>query len=352
MCVLCSAKQSFLPTFEPGGALHYPSFEGSDTKTLEPTSPPWEGTNSPRMGSPTSEINAIAFTKTNVDYLDGLFTGYKWKIPTNKVLEYSFMNGSSAFDSSYSYDNEYTAMQTVPAAFKSSVQDVLAVFAKYIDVTFTEVTETSTENGTFRFGFTSDSIMNGTPAWAYGPSTTYYGEDHPAFPNGGDVWTNADVTYADWTAATPGSYEFSTILHETGHAFGLKHPHSVETNSNAEWIWANTDQTYNALPSELDSIAHTVMSYRDYIGGSTTGGYSSEKFPTTLMRIDILALQHLYGANTSTNLGNTTYQWTDSFVFETIFDNGGTDTITWAGKSTVAKIDLRGGAYASYFGNF
>ena len=293
--------------------------------------------NGPRLGNSSTEINAITFTKTGIDYLDGLYTGYKWDVPADKVFEYSFINSSSTFAANYSTSNEPSALQAIPDAFKLSVRDVLDVFEKYIDVTFTEVTETASSNGTFRYGFTSSSIMGDTPAWAYGPSPIYWGQDHPSYPSGGDVWTNADVDYADWTLVTPGTYEFSTILHETGHALALKHPHTAETNDNSEYIWPNTDQTYNVLPVELDSIANTVMSYRDYIGASTTGGYSSEKFSTTLMRLDVLALQNLYGANTNTNLGNTTYQWSDNFVFETIFDNGGIDTITWAGNKLTRR---------------
>ena len=54
------------------------------------------------------------------------------------------------------------------------------------------------------------------------------------------------------------------------------------------------------------------MSYRSYVGDPLTGGgYALEltSYPQTLMMYDIAALQFMYGANYTTNAGNTVYVW-------------------------------------------
>ncbi|MEO1106190.1 MAG: M12 family metallo-peptidase, partial [Pseudomonadota bacterium] len=71
--------------------------------------------------------------------------------------------------------------------------------------------------------------------------------------------------YGDYV---PGSAGFQVILHELGHALGLKHPHDGE----------------NQLPGRFDNTNNTVMSYE------WRGGNKSEFQP-----YDKAALQALYG---------------------------------------------------------
>ena len=49
------------------------------------------------------------------------------------------------------------------------------------------------------------------------------------------------------------------------------------------------------------------MSYRSYVGAPT--GYTNDSFPQTLMMYDIAAVQTMYGANYTTNSGDTVYKW-------------------------------------------
>src|SRR5690606_1581901 len=92
------------------------------------------------------------------------------------------------------------------------------------------------------------------------------------------------------------------------------------------------------------SLEYSVMSYKSYVG-STAGGYtnSSDSYPQTLMMYDIAALQVMYGANYSTNSGDTVYSWSATTgrmsingvaqatpvgnkIFLTLWDGGGNDT--------------------------
>ena len=51
-----------------------------------------------------------------------------------------------------------------------------------------------------------------------------------------------------------GNYAYFAMLHETGHAIGLKHTHEVSGSFGTE-------------PLDHDSIEYSVMSYRSYVGG-------------------------------------------------------------------------------------
>jgi len=107
----------------------------------------------------------------------------------------------------------------------------------------------------------------------------------------------------------------------------------------------------------FDDESHTVMSYTMAphsrvieVSGNSTSYSWQETFirPSTLMPLDIQALQYLYGANTSTRAGNDVYQWSQSAeLLETIWDGGGIDMIDCSNQIFTCIIDLRAGAYSS-----
>jgi hypothetical protein len=125
-------------------------------------------------------------------------------------------------------------------------------------------------------------------AWAYYPSNDAKGV-------GGDVWLNK----TSYNSPVLGTYAWMTFTHEIGHALGLKHGHEA-------------DGGFPALPASHDSVEYSVMTYRGYVGDPLAGGgYALERtsYPQTLMMNDIAALQFMYGANFTTNAGNTVYGW-------------------------------------------
>src|SRR5581483_5641064 len=182
------------------------------------------------------------------------------------------------------------------------------------------------------------------------------------YAEGGDVWFG---TAYDYSHPHPGDYYYATVVHEIGHAFGLKHGQERGGPANV------------ALPSQNDDLEYSVMTYRSYIGGSTTGGYTNEDngYPQTYMMSDIAALQAMYGANFNTNSGDTTYSWDPATgemsvdgtvtltpggnrVFETIWDGGGNDTYDFSAYPGGVAVDLRPGsssitsrAQLAYLGN-
>ena len=87
------------------------------------------------------------------------------------------------------------------------------------------------------------------------------------------------------------------MLHELGHALGLKHGHEA-TGPSAR------------CPADEDSMEFSLMTYRSYVGANPatlhneTWGHAQ-----TYMMNDIAALQALYGADFTTSAGDTTYAW-------------------------------------------
>jgi serralysin len=170
----------------------------------------------------------------------------------------------------------------------------------------------------------------------------------PGTPFGGDVWFG-NIAFE---APTKGSYAFNSILHEIGHAVGLKHGQDPDP--------------YGTLPPEHDSSEWSVMTYYSYIGSdgefySINDGSGNQ----TYMIDDIAALQYLYGANFNTNAGNTVYTWSpttgETFidgvgqgassankVYEAIWDGGGIDTYNLSNYSSNLVIDLRPGEWSTF----
>jgi serralysin len=171
-------------------------------------------------------------------------------------------------------------------------------------------------------------------------------------PEGGDVWFGGTSGY---TNPSFGTYEFVAVMHELGHALGLKHAHELGGVSGL------------SLPSARDSLEYSVMTYRSYVGHDAMG-YTNETYgyPQTFMMHDVAALQEMYGADFGLRAGNTVYKWSpttgETFVngagqgapgggvggsanrvFETIWDGGGTDTYDLSNYGTSISLDLRPG---------
>ena len=116
---------------------------------------------------------------------------------------------------------------------------------------------------------------------------------------------------------------FQTVMHEVGHAIGLKHPHD----------WGGSDINKVSVSKAQVSVDQTVMSYTNRSGTQQTDSY----FPTSLMTLDILALEDLYGPSTYSGYdGDTSHSITTGKTWQTILDFDGNNTIDLSGTSTDA----------------
>jgi Ca2+-binding RTX toxin-like protein len=227
---------------------------------------------------------------------------------------------------------------------KKAARDILSVIEKTVGLSFTE---TETMYAQIHLGTSSQSLdYLGRTAY---PSYDYYYSGSTIksviqHKGSGNVWINNNQPWgkADWEAGNPG---YLTLLHEIGHAIGLKHPFDAASNR-------------YVLSKSLDNTAHTVMSYtnapnswvvkleKDAYGDWFS--YQYHLYPGTLMPLDIEALQYLYGANLSTRTGDDVYKWeTNPEILETIWDAGGNDTIDCSNQIFTNIIDLRAGNYSS-----
>jgi Ca2+-binding RTX toxin-like protein len=171
----------------------------------------------------------------------------------------------------------------------------------------------------------------------------------------GDTWYTNDGTF---DSPLPGSFADWTILHEAGHALGLKHSHESGLFGGRipevleEFL---TDVDGPELDDAIDTLEFTVMTYN---GAPEQFGH-----PQTLMMLDIQAIQYLYGANFNTYSGNTTYSWDPTSgqgfidgigqrmpganrVFQTIWDGNGIDTYDLSNYATAVNVNLAPGQWS------
>jgi serralysin len=274
---------------------------------------------------------ASGVARTGDSAVDGLLSGYKW---SSNVLTYSFPGSLG----NYGYAGaSYTAFAAFTSAQIKAVHAILSDYSGFANLKFVA----SSGQSAIRFA-ESDAYQTG---YAFYPSGS---ED------GGDVWLNKSSGW--YKSPVAGNYAYLTLIHEIGHALGLKH--------------AFESGTYGAVPSSVDGMPFTVMTYASYVGAKITGSYTNgwDSYAQTPMLDDIKAVQKLYGANYASHSGNTNYSWNPSTgeefingvgqgrpagnkVFETIWDGGGKDTYDFSKYKTDLHIDLNPGHWTSLGSN-
>lgn len=190
---------------------------------------------------------------------------------------------------------------------------------------------------------------------------------HAYFPTVGSVWLNQNFgsTSGSNNLVTPviGQHGFATYVHELGHALGLEH-------------MGEYDGSATSGPSSFqDSTVYSIMSYYGPSWGSGAANGEGQVAwadwvgadgrlysPQTPMVNDVMAIQAMYGVETTTRTGDTVYGFNSNvtgaaasifnFVTNknpvlTIFDSAGIDTLDLSGYATSSIIDLAPGAASS-----
>jgi Ca2+-binding RTX toxin-like protein len=270
--------------------------------------------------STSSKIISTGSSSGN-NLIDSLILGVRW---ADGLITYSFPDANAywstdpikGYGPNTNPEGEPWSSSFAPLSSSDQTyfNKALQQWANVANIQFKLVPETSSDVGDIRAAYTA--IDPGAQAYTYTLQDGY--------AKSGDIWVGINTTNAteDWI---PGTYPFLAIMHEIGHALGLKHPFEGSPT----------------LPVSSDMISETIMSYSAIAGNQNS---FLTFYPTTPMPLDILAIQYVYGKNTTYHNGDDNYLFDDSQTYhETIWDSGGVnDTITYAGNQD-STIDLREG---------
>ena len=84
-------------------------------------------------------------------YVDGILTGVKWATTS---LTFSFPSSASYYGSGYGHGEPGSNFQAFNAAQQAAVKSIYAIYSSVANLTFTQVSETSSQHGYLRFAET------------------------------------------------------------------------------------------------------------------------------------------------------------------------------------------------------
>ncbi|MEE4210903.1 MAG: hypothetical protein V2I43_16765 [Parvularcula sp.] len=196
---------------------------------------------------------------------------------------YSFPDLAPPYLSDFYTDAELATFEAFSEAYKELAREAVEAFVSISGLTAFEVSPGKGDVQFMVFDFAVFEQNAGSAGFAYYPSTN---------PIGSDIFIDND---------SAGALSFELLLHELGHALGLKHPFDGSVR----------------LETDSDNTANTVMSYTFAQGADGLGP------------LDIEAIMHLYGDENADGNQIASWSWDEA-----------TETLTQTGNDT--DEDIRG----------
>lgn len=274
------------------------------------------------------------------NYIDALLDiGPDWNFLTTdgstfrKTLYYTFSTAGEQPET-----NSLTAFNQTQI---TAARNIFQYISSFTGILFAETISSSVAD----IHLASANISDGASGICYWETTyNYSGNQLTGYAADAYVYLDNDRYNTVNLTPQPGNWGYQVLLHEIGHALGLKHPFE-----------SSTDNPITLTDPYIDNSANTLMSYT----------HTSPTYYSTYNQFDIAAFNYLYGTDGlggALGVGTQGIFLTDTTLSSTILlpagavgltDLGGLDTVVYEASSSTFSIigATAGGGWFRVVGN-